>query len=502
MKKAVAILLALSILSFPLIFASCVGDGGDTGVSDTAAETSATEPIETEPAETAREDAKDSLPELDFDGAKLKVTYTDSHGGDADAINWTTEDTGDIVVTAQYERIRSVEERLNISFEIKKDVFSKMAASIRENVLAGNDAYDIIDSTQSALAPLVTESLFVDLIDAKYLDWEQPWWANDYMDEMMIGNHRFFLLGDISLSMLSYMSCMYFNKDQFTKISGGETDDILYGKVLDGAWTIDELSGYVKKCYADLNGDGIRDEGDQYGVGVVTASTTDHMVFDSGIRLTSRDKDGIPYISANNEKTVSFSEKLYSLFYENEGAFLYPATQDSLRIKIPAKFIPGEMTFMFGYFYSAVFFRDMETDYGIIPYPKLDETIENYGALVHNSVCMLMVPVTCGQLDIVCAALEASCAENYRTVTPVYYEVALKTKYIRDDISGQIVDMIHASPITDLAYVYSSSLNNFGTVMRTLMEKKTKDFASLYASASPAAEEKLALFIEAFKAMG
>ena len=57
---------------------------------------------------------------------------------------------------------------------------------------------------------------------------------------------------------------------------------------------------------------------------------------------------------------------------------------------------------------------------------------------------LVSVPVSCDKVDAVCAAIETIAAENYRTATPAYYETALKTKYIRDDMYGEIVDMINA----------------------------------------------------------
>lgn len=136
------------------------------------------------------------------------------------------------------------------------------------------------------------------------------------------------------------------------------------------------------------------------------------------------------------------------------------------------------MTFMCGYFYSADLLREMKSDYGIIPYPKLDESVQDYASLVHDSAMLVSVPITCTKLDAVTAAIEAIAAENWRTVTPAYYEIALKTKYTRDDMSCVIVDMIHESGTTDFAYAYNRQLGGVGQIMRKLAEQKSSDFAS------------------------
>ena len=495
MKRVTALMLLAALI---LSAASCGGTdapatGDDTTAGDvtTAADTA---------GEASRENTPDTLPaDLDFGGTTINVFFPMSHGGEADQIDWVAEDDGEVVNSAVYNRQLKVEDRLNVKFvthgtDLKAEGWANV---LKAAVLAGDNAYDFVYGSQANTVPLVAEGIYMDLAKAKYIDYDQPWWNNNFMNEISIGGSRYLLAGDVSLSILSYMSCMYFNKPQFEKISG-ETSDDLYKLVLDGKWTMDALSEYCKKSWSDLNGNAEADDEDQYGMGAVTASTTDHMTFDSGIRFTEWDKSGKPSLTIVTDKSVTFAEKLYSLFYENEGIRVYPPEQDSLRIKIPNKLMQDQMTFMCGYFYSADMLRDMKSDYGIIPFPKLDETIDGYKSLVHNSAMLISVPVTCDKTDAVFASIEALGAEGYRTVTPAYYEVALKTKYIRDDVSGQIVDMIHDACTTDFAYVYSSNLKNAGVIMRELMTRKTDDLGSLWASIEASSKAGLDALIEKY----
>ncbi len=498
MKRFITILLLTSLILSSLV--SCGGSSGGTDTTASGEPGETTAPVETGPV--SRDKTPDTLPaDLDFGGETIGVMFPQSHGGTADQIDWAAEDTGDLVVSAVYNRQSSVEERLNVKFDvISGDTVSGWADKVRSEVMAGGGAYDLVWGPQSVTTPLLLDGLYLDLSDAKYIDYSQPWWNTALMDEFTVGGRRPLLAGDISLSILSYTSCIYFNKEAFSSITG-RTDNDLYQLVLDGRWTMDQLAEYCKLCYRDVNGDTTYDDADQYGMGAVTASTTDHMTYDAGIRCTTRGKDGVPVFTMNNEQTVKYADKLYNLLYNNPGVHVYKATQDTLRITLPNKLMNGEVAFMCGYFYSASLLRDMKTDYGIIPYPKLDETIDHYGALVHDSAMLVSVPVTCDCKDAVMAAIEAIAAENYRTVTPAYYEVALKTKYVRDDISGQIIDMIHDACTTDFAYVHNNNLNSIGHIMRQLAEAKSADFASTYAKLLPAAEESLAKLVRVFEDM-
>ena len=88
---------------------------------------------------------------------------------------------------------------------------------------------------------------------------------------------------------------------------------------------------------------------------------------------------------------------------------------------------------------------------------------------------------------------------SYYEVTPIYYETALKTKYTRDDLSSQIIDIIHDSAMTDLAYVYQQSLSEAGMVMRLLAANKTKDYVSFVAKKEKAYTKALDKFITNFE---
>nr|MBQ4320530.1 hypothetical protein [Clostridia bacterium] len=141
-----------------------------------------------------------------------------------------------------------------------------------------------------------------------------------------------------------------------------------------------------------------------------------------------------------------------------------------------------QMLFNPNWFHLAEKLRDMETDLGIVTYPKYDESQEDYKTLVHDGSSFFCVPVTISdeKLKVIGAVLEDMSYHAYRLITPAYFEVALKAKYSRDDVSSQMLDLMASSLYTDFAYVYSSDLNDIG-MLRPLMKQKTSDFASWYA---------------------
>ena len=127
------------------------------------------------------------------------------------------------------------------------------------------------------------------------------------------------------------------------------------------------------------------------------------------------------------------------------------------------QFMAQDTAFHFEQIAYMVIWRDMEDDYGVIPFPKYDDAQETYLSLVHDTANMYGVPVDCRNIDAVCALMEALAVDSHKNVMSVYYSQVLKGKYARDTVSGQILDIIHDHPVADFAYI-----NGFGfnTVIR------------------------------------
>jgi len=491
MKKKLAMLLLASMLIPSLI--ACSSGGGapaDTTAADTAAQAGETTAAVVEEEDEGRLSAKNTLDvnALDFNGMTITVGYSDTSNCKTDIIG---ADDGDVVNEAVYERNMIVEEELNIKFNpiAISTSTSEAAQKLRTLAIAGDHAYDISSTHQAYTSKLLFDNIFHNFVDDEYLAFDQPWWAYEYMKEFTIGDERlFFLFGDIALMMLKSAGATYFNKglvDEYVKPS-----DEFYADVLDRNWTLDHLYEYTSKAYKDLNGDGTADAGDQYGMVSMILKPVEHLQYNAGIRTTKRDENGIPQLILNNEKTIKFAEMLYKLFYDNPGARIY--TTDEINKEMLNMFKDDRVLFYPNWFYSVDLLRDMESDYGIVPYPMLDEDQDDYMTLVHNGSTMFTVPITipADKAAIIGAVLEDMAYHAYRLMTPAYFEVAMKEKYSRDAISSQLLDVMYASMYTDFGYCYSSTLNGVGT-LRNLASNKTPDFASWYASKEAGAKKAL-----------
>ena len=182
-KRLLALLLAAAIM-LPLI-------SGCGGTAETEAETSATETetvaeVTTDPND--RSGYRDSLPEdIDLGGITLGV-YCVKTSGDTDFIMGADEPSGDIVEDTVMERNEKVFERLNvnINYTLTDTAYNEIGNVVNKFVMADDTTYDYFVGQQFGLVAQATKGIYYNVLNLPYIDFDQPWWWNGYMDEISI----------------------------------------------------------------------------------------------------------------------------------------------------------------------------------------------------------------------------------------------------------------------------------------------------------------------------
>ena len=484
MKRTLSLFLAALMLASALVSCSAPADGTE----DTTAVAETTLPAETEPKETGRADAKDSLPaDLNLNG--MKVHMHSFSGEDYDIIG-KNEESGDLVFDAVYQRTQSVAERLNVKFEWTDSPhagWQDFSASLEGTILAGDDVWQIVFAQGNSTIQSNRDHLFMDMSESKYLDLEQPWWWTDAMYEVSFdGQMRRYLIGDICLTNFLRAGAVYFNKNMYEDALGNPDD--LYKLVIDGGWTLDKMGELAAAAYRDINGNGTPDDGDVYGFHFGKKDYIVHMEYALDVERFHRDERGYPVLEYDLERAQLAVEKMNKLLYQTKGCAFNNTAHTT------AADFAARKTFFFGNQLIAAVnaaMRDMEDDYGIIPFPKLDEKQEEYKNLLFNSSTVVTVPITCKQHENVGAVIEAMCAESYRSVVEAFYETALKMKYSRDSYSGQCIDIIRNVTRKNLMYEYNAQVGYSAMLITNCVAVNSNDIASSIASVTPAANEKI-----------
>lgn len=468
-----------------LLLSSCAA--GENAPESTAPETAGADTVQEE-TEITRENTPDNLPaDLRFSGETVVFHVR----GDDNCIKefQTEELTGEAINDARYHRNIAVSERLNVKLDVVIgdgwEKYNNTVSAIRASIQAADGAYDVIAGWSARIPSLSLEGLFLDAQTIPYLDLEMPWWNQSCRTELKIGNRLFFVTGDITQSVIDPMFVYVFNQ----KVAADHGIEDPYTVVNEGRWTLDYVRQQTSDLGTDLNGDGKMDENDFWGLATFQVNGMDNYMQSARVSLMKRDAEGMPVLDVDMERMTTLIEKVYALCFENPGGYVAGATEGSIAF---AAFKEDRALYTTMAMSSVrTDLAEMESDFGILPYPKLNEAQSEYGTRVQDSLTLFSVPIDCRNVELSGAVMEAVAAENYRKVTPTVYDVAMKTKYSRDPESAAMIDLIQASVLINFESIYNESIGNPWFIMRFMMQNKNKDFASYWAKEQGKVEKAL-----------
>ena len=490
--------LLLVLLQLATLAASCSGENPDSPESGQEPITSSADSDETtSPLETS------GVPrDLNLNGETINIWYTTSPYSTVETFpDLAGELTGETLDDTTYNTNRAVEDRLNCTLNFYDSLCksSETGDEAQKIIMAGDDTYDMFHVVQWNGTRLATEGYFMNMSGAPYISLDKPWWDEYFMKEMAVGKNKYYMLvGDYCIDRTRNLSCMFYNKTLYEKYY--KDPDGLYNDVIDGTWTWDKLRKIASDSWIDINNNGNVDRGDQYGYSINGGNYLDGLFYGTGARVTGRDEKNYPTLILNNERVADISAGLYNLVYETTGGFDGGSTFEDYTLN-QSDFASDMSMFLFGFFYTAESLRDMKNDFGIIPYPKFDEDQENYVSIAHDITRMMGIPVGCGKYDAVCAVLEELSFEGYNSVVPAYYDVLMKNKYSRDDVSAEMLDIIRDNCRPDIAYIYLYSFNQLGLYFRYMIQDKSSNFASLYAGYEAGAKVNMQSLIDQFESI-
>jgi len=357
-------------------------------------------------------------------------------------------------------------------------------------ILAGDDAYDVIFPHSRAAFTYALQGALLNWKDIPNVNLKQPWWAKDIQKSCTINGKLYVMDGDISMHSLSFATCLAFNKNLFDELGL----DYPYQMVKDGKWTFDEFEKLVKQGTKDLNGDNvIKPEDDRIGYVASEWGGPISILYAGGQRIYKNNSKGIPELSLNNERTVEVYDKYFGLLNSDDAFCLMSG--DKKNYTGNDIFRNNRALFTDSSLGSVKGLRDMESNFGVIPYPKF-EADGDYASNINGHAHLVCVPITAfSHIDKTGAILEALCAYGSRDVVPAFYDVSLQTKFARDDESSEMMDIIRANRVYDLGYISGGTFQSTGY---DLVRGSSQDFASYYASKESEAQTKLADFIKAY----
>ena len=213
-----------------------------------------------------------------------------------------------------------------------------------------------------------------------------------------------------------------------------------YEDVYNGTWTFDKMLGYAKDAYADLNGNGQADKDDRYGMAMNPAYIAG-FGFNFGELPMTWDEEGY-HFNLVSDRIVRIVELMQAL-PANPDVYFTTSGNDHYKV-----FEAGNALFE-GYGSDPALLRDLEFDFGYLPYPKLDET-DDYTVWTVGG--MMAVPITLSDPSRTGTIVEALSAGSNKYVVDAFIEQYVEGKVLRDEDSKNVYRLMREKAICDLSY--------------------------------------------------
>ena len=470
-KKIFTALIIFSIL-FSLL-PSCSGNKQDNPEAEKeTAETSSSGGLEA--PEGKNERFAPNLPEFDFGGYEFcaVVPVNNAYG------SYTfdkEEETGDNLDDAIYKRNRYVENKFNIILkQTEISDFWQLSDLFKKTVLSGSDDFDA--STQNESLNLAVQGYCLLPDELPYIDMSQPWYAHDMNDTYRIGNKNIIAYSDECMSVYDAVIAVCFNKKLIRDL-GLENP---YDLVKSGAWTHDKFFDMCRAAVFDLDGNGEMTDTDRYGILSQYDELLGNFWVGAGIKTVVKDSgDMLALNVAGNEPLLAILDKTHQNIYGGEKIFFdaLSSFNQVTNFEVSNTYSWGfvdisrqQFEVDLGLFLTAKmvripYLRAMEADFGIVPFPKADESQSRYYA-ASNGAWPKIVPKTASDPERTSIILEALAAESKNVTIPAFIEICLKTKYARDEESSEMLSIILDSVTEDLGTTIF-----WATIKGTLIEE-------------------------------
>lgn len=473
MKKRTSCSLIALLLLAGIAVSSCGEAAAEKTPADTQNASGETEEAVTEEPTEADLRAKipDNLPEKDMNGYKFNI-WVRNRGDFINDVGLELEESGDVVDDAILSRNNTVAERFNVEFDSRIIESGAFDAEVVKSIQSGDDACNLALGQIITISGKGIEGYFLDWYDdLPYVNLKQPWYIGNAAEACSVDGHAYIMIGEYDLDVLRFTYCMYFNK----KIVQDYDIPNLYTTVADGKWTYDYLYNLSTQVYQDLDGDTKKSESDLLCISgdPYSAVVTYQYAFNNPL-FTINDK-GTPTMTFDTEKAHDIVVKLNELYWNTAGGYTQNWGTGS------EAWNNGNLLFYTGLFQNFNSYRDLNFDFGIIPYPKYDEAQENYYTMSDGAHAGMVVPTTVSDPENTSIILEALNAETYKQVVPAYYDIALKVKYARDNESAEVLDLLMQSRVFDFGYMYNND-GSLAFAIQRLVSKNSNNTESEYAA--------------------
>lgn len=477
----------LSIIILTTAFAACSNKSAESPKGSDTVNSAGTATAGTETS--ILDIYRDDLPEADFEQREVRVMSVTYNPASYLTLFDPETQSGDVVEDALYSRNRILEERFNFVFTTEENTYENCYTALKKQVKAAEDNFALIMLINRNAYAAALDGSLMKISDLPYINTEKPYYSQDVNSQLSVGGKMFFAYSEECFNMFEQMIVVAFNKS----MAGSYNLSSFYDTVKNGKWTFETFFEYARATTADINGDGEFTNADHYGIISEEDFLYPSFWVSSGSLTINKDSDDLPYFAAHgNERFEAVVSKAVGMlaaqkvfyniggnrtdnnnFFAEGGGLMRVTTVGRLNA-----------------------LREMEQDYGVVPFPKYDEAQEKIYTRVIDG-WLHCVPVTCGDPDMISIIMEALASETAITVFPSYYDKAISYKVLRDEESIEMLELCRSNRTIDIGDVpwvdtvrsiYSPLFNRGDTDVASASEKNLKKVVKAIEQAIEAAD--------------
>ena len=346
-----------------------------------------------------------------------------------------------------------------------------------------------------------------------HLDTSSEAWDQSMLAQTSIAGTNYFATGEITVVDNDATWVMMFNKNLARSVGIGEGDlKSIYDLVKDNEWTLDKLLEYCKLfTYQDLDTSGTTTHLDQFPI-ATTIDFITGLYYGTNSRIIHKDSADIPYLKELDDATVKIVDKVAEIYTaSNQYTFDchdYMSVEPSVHLLAQRMFEEDRALFYSEVMQCVTRLRDMDTDFGIIPVPKANQSQANY--TTHSVAIVTMVAgvpkdISYDEERLARSGMimQALAVEGKNILTPAYYESSLIGKGTRDEESADMLPIIFANRVVDLGSIVDDS--NITSISNSLIDaiksNSTGKLSSLFARNKTKVNAALTDLVEKFNSV-
>ncbi len=411
-----------------------------------------------------------------------------------------------LVQTAIYERNEALKSDYGINVTVEDTMkFGSTNGSgtgfqkLYTEYMSGTSVYDAAAIGTYDVATLAYSGLLWDFNKLPHIQLQNDYWDQKANSDLAVMGKLYFTSGDIGIVNNKVTHAILFNKDMVEEY--GMEDP--YALVKSNNWTWEKLTELVKQVGEDKDQNGVYDANDLYGL-MTWKDPSVAILSSSGEKIAGvNDKGEIEY-TLMSERVVDLYDQYSDLVYDQAHVFNYQydnvtgaqAPQNTWDTNRNNIFNDSRALFYLNTVATIEKHRDSDVEFGVLPYPKLTTTQEEFGHGVspyHSQfICVPLMSKNATRSGLV---LEYLAIKGQEILRPAYYDITLEGKSVRDAASAEMLDIIFSTRVFDLGAYY-----NVGKVKDNVgnMTITRQTITNIDAQYSVAAEEMVNTLNEAF----